>query len=68
MMAAFYCGTGAEDIAKCGSIFGIPGGKSWERAFSRYSPKLCRTITTVVKEIMRNTLKEEITASIADKL
>ena len=30
MMAAFYCGTSGQDIAKALSFIGIPGGKSWE--------------------------------------
>ena len=34
MMAAFYCGTGAADIAKAISFLGLPGGKSWEKLFS----------------------------------
>ena len=49
MMAAFYCGTGAEDISMCASFFGIPGSKLGERAFSRHSSRMCCMITSVVK-------------------
>ena len=68
MMAAFYCGTGVEDIAEYASFFCISGGKSWERAFSRHSPRMCRMINSVVKEIMVKSLKQKITAIIANKL
>ena len=36
MMAEFYCGTGAADIAKAISFLGLPGGKFWEKLVSKY--------------------------------
>ena len=52
MMAAFYCGTGGADIAKAVSFLGIPGGKSWEKAFVRHSPKMCDIISSVVNGVI----------------
>ena len=57
MMTAYYTGSGGEDIANCGSFFGIPGGKSWERAFTRHSPKMCKLILSVVDEVMDHSPK-----------
>lgn len=68
MMTAFYCGTGAADIAKVGSFLGLPGGKSWEKSFSNYSPKMCKLITSVVNGVVANSLKAEIEATIREKL
>ena len=68
MMASFYLGTGAVDTAEYGSFFGVPGGESWERAFSRHSPSMCKLIISVVNGVIDARLKEEIIATIADKL
>ena len=68
MMAAFYCGTGAADIAKAISFLGLPGGQSFERSFSNHSPKLCKLITSVVDEIVKMSLVAEIEATFEEKL
>ena len=68
MMAAFYCGTGAADIAKAISFLGLPGGKSFERSFSNHSPKMCKLITSVVNGVVRSSLKAEIEETIREKL
>ena len=68
MMSSFYGGTGGADIANIASFFGVPGGKSWERAFSRHSPSMCKLITSVVNGVMEASLKNEIIATISDKL
>ena len=65
MTAAFNCGTGAEDIAHCASFLGVPGGESWERSFSRYSPKFCMLIISVVNGVIASILRNEIVAIIA---
>ena len=68
MMAAFYCGTGAADIAKAVSFLGLSGGKSFERSFSNRSPKMCKLITSVINGLVRNSLKAEIEETIREKL
>ena len=68
MMAAFYCGTGADDIAKATSFIGIPGGKSWERSFSNYSPRMCSLIISVVNGVIKSSLEGEIKATIEEIL
>ena len=68
MMAAFYCGTGGQDIAKALSFLGIPGGKSWEQAFTRHSPKMCDIISSVVNGVIRQSLEEEIKITIREIL
>ena len=68
MMAAFYCGTGAADIAKAISFLGLPGGKSWEKSFSNHSPKMCNLITSVVNGVVKMSLVAEIEVTIAEKL
>ncbi len=44
MMAAYYTGSGGEDIANCVPFLGIPGGKYWECVFTHHSPKMCKLI------------------------
>ena len=68
MMAAFYCGTSGADIAKALSFLGIPGGKLWEQAFTRHSPKMCEIISSVVNGEIRKSLEEEIRVTIREKL
>ena len=68
MMAAYYYGTCGEGISNIGSFLGVPSGKSWERSFSRHSPKMCKLILSIVDEIIDNSLKEEIIATIDEKL
>ena len=65
MMTAFYCGTGCDDIANCGSFLGVSGGKSWGRSFSRQSPKMCKLILSIVNGVIEDSLKDEIVATIA---
>ena len=54
MMTAYYCGTGGDDIAKCGSFLGVSGGKSWERSFSRHSPRMCKLIISIVNGVIED--------------
>ena len=68
MMAAFYCCTGGADIAKAVSFLGVPGGKSWEKAFTRHSPKMCDIISFVVNIVIIKSLEEEIRIIIREKL
>ena len=68
MMSSFYGGTGGQDIANFGSFLGVPGGKSWERAFSRHSPSMCKLIISVISDVMHASLKAEIIATITEKL
>ena len=68
MMSSFYGGNGGVDIVNIGSFFGVPGGKSWERDFSRHSSSMCKLITLVISEVMDTSLKDEIIVTIADKL
>ena len=68
MMAAFYCGTGGQDISKALSFLGIPSGKSWEQAFTRHSPKMCDVISSVVNGVIRQSLEEEIKTTIREIL
>ena len=68
MMSSFYCGTGGQDIANFGSFLGVPCGKYWERAFSRHSPSMCKLITSVISDVMHDSLKAEISATITEKL
>ena len=68
MMAALYCGTGGVDIVNVGSFLGIPGGKSWERSFSRYFPIICNLLRSVVSGLIDTSLRGKIIATITDKL
>ena len=40
MMAAFYIDTGGFDIGELVGMFGLPGGKVWDRQFHRHNPFL----------------------------
>ena len=68
MMAAFYCGTDGQDIAKALSFLGILGGKSWEQVSTRHSPKMCEIISSVVNGEIQKSLEEEIRVTIREKL
>ena len=60
MMAAFYCKTGPDDIAKVTSFIGIPSEKSWERSFSNHSTRMCSLIISVVNGVIKSSLEGEI--------
>ena len=68
VLASFYIGTGGMDIGLASLCQGIAGGKSWERTFTRHSPKVCKAILRVVDECLDANLKEEIDLMIAEKL
>ena len=68
IIASFYVGTGGLDIGLILSAQGIAGGKSWEKTFSRYSPKICKSINRVTDQIIEESLVEEINLTIAEKL
>ena len=68
IMASFYCGTGGNDIAKAASFLGVPGGKSWERSFSRHSPQVSSIIGEVTTKLIDTALIDEIKATLVEKL
>ena len=65
-MAAFYCGTGATDIADTIPFLSISGGKSWEISFSNHSPKMCDPISSVDSGVISRKLKGKIESMIRD--
>ena len=67
-MVLFCCGTGPYDVAKAVLFLGIPGGKSWERSFSRHSPYISSIITEIATQLVDTTLIDEIRATLKDKL
>ena len=68
IVASFYIGTGGMDIGLVGSCLGLKGGKSWEKTFTRHSPKICKAIRKVVNKTIDANLKEEIGLTIKEKL
>lgn len=68
IIGSFYVGTGGLDIGLILSAQGITGGKFWEKTFSRYSPKICKSINRVTNQIIEKSLVEEINLTITEKL
>ena len=68
VLASFYIGTGGMDIGLANLCQGIAGGKSWERTFTRHSPKVCKANLKVVDESLDANLKDEIDLTIVEKL
>ena len=67
-MAAFYIGTGGFDIGELIGMFGLPGGKGWERQFHRHSPFLNEIVIDLADKMMKESLVREIDATIKEKL
>ena len=68
MLSAFYVGTGGYDIGGTASFLGIPGGRSFERAFHRHSDVVHNVILRECETIMDEAMNGEIIATIKEKL
>ena len=68
IVASFYVGTGGLDVGLIQSCQGIPGGKNWEKLFTRHSKEVCKSIIKVNDQIIAETLMEEVALTIKDKL
>ena len=64
LLSSFFIGSGGQDIGSVANFFGFPGGKSWERFFSRKSKKVQELIINIVDEILNDSLANEIIAKI----
>ena len=60
-------GTGGFDVGLFASFFGIPGGYSFERNFSRHSPSVVDAIISVGKLFMYDVMYGEIRATMTEK-
>ena len=67
-LAAFYTGTGGYDIGSVASFFGFPGGRAWERTFHRHSALVHKKIMEISSDVMKTAFKEEVVATIKEKL
>ena len=68
MMSAFYIGTGGFDIGELIGMFGLPGGKGWERQFGRHSPFLNGLVIDLAEKMMKESLILETNATIEEEL
>ena len=68
IISYFYAGTGGIDAGLIYSAQRIKGGQCWERIYHRYCPPISDNIMDVVKEIISESLKEEINCTITEKL
>ena len=68
MMAAFYIGTGGFDIGEVVGMVGLPGGKGWERQYHHHSPFLNEIAIDLADKMMKQSLIQEIDATISEKL
>ena len=66
--ASFYIGTSGLDIRLINSVQGIKGGGKWEKNFTYHSPDISKAIIKVNKEIIAESLEEEIHLTIKEKL
>lgn len=59
-LSSFYIGTGGQDVASVANFLGVPGGRNWEREFTRKSPRLAKAIIDTVNGIVEASLLDEI--------
>ena len=64
LLSSFFIGSGGQDIGSVANFFGFPGGKSWERFFSRKSKKVQKLIIGIVDQILNDSLANEVIAKI----
>lgn len=65
-LAALDIGTIGFDIRSVASFFGIPGGRSWERAFNCHSQTVQYSIGIVANDIIKKAILGEIIGTIID--
>ena len=68
VIASFYVGTGGLDIGLINSVQGVKGSENWEKTFTRHSPDICKAIIKVNEEIIAESLEEETSLTIKEKL
>ena len=51
-VVALYCDTSTSGIAQAILLLELPSGKSCEKSFSNYSPKMCELITSIVNGVV----------------
>ena len=64
ILATFHIGSVGYDVGKLMSMMGIEGANSFERNFSRHSPKISAVIRDVCENIMRQAMYNEIIATL----
>ena len=68
ILSSFYAGTDGMNIGLIYSVQEIKGGPCWERIFYRHSPRICWNVMNITKEIIYESLKEEINLTITENL
>ena len=67
ILGAFHIGTAGYDVGKLMSMMGVQGANSFERNFTRHSPKISAVTRDVCREIMREAMYNEVIATLEDK-
>ena len=68
MLSAYYCGTGGFIVGMFATFFGIPGGRSWDRAYFRNMPEVHGIMLDLCNLILGEALSEEIKATMQHEL
>ena len=68
VLGCYAIGTGPLDIGTTVSFLGLPGGRSFDRQFYRYSDIVNRKIIALSSEIIDEALCDEISLTISEKL
>ena len=68
MSSAFYMDTGGFNVGSVASIFGIPGGYSFKRNFSRHSTSVADAIIVIGKLFIIDAVYGEIRATITENV
>ena len=66
ILAAFHIRSAGYDVGKFMSMMGIQGANSFERNFSRHSPKISAVIRDVCDQIMRKAMYNEVIATLEE--
>ena len=67
ILAVFHISAAGYDVDKLMSMMGIEGANSFERNFSRHSPKTSAVIRDICENIMRQAMYNEIIATLEEK-
>ena len=67
VLSAFYIGTGGGDVSKVLGMLGVGGSLSFERNFTKYSPKISKIVREVCDKLIYECFVEEIMVTMKEK-
>ena len=68
VLASYYIGSSGLDVGSVANFLGVPGGKYWEREYSRKSPHAANKIIELVDTIVYDSMVVEISLRIREMM